>query len=321
MSEQFPQEQARRWAPPRDPPPDITGAGFHVGTSGYYFDDWLGRFNPPRVTGRARERLSPAERADQDRLRFYQKYFSFVEINNTFYREPLRSYFMDIEGRSKERMVYAVKVHKDISHTRQPEGEKGKELMARHVAAVGPLVETGRFFSFLIQLDDRVYRTPEFLDYLLATASVAVKQRLDVHIEFRHRSWHQRYTLQRLKDHGVGICNTDIPPLPHAFPLKAYATTDKGYVRYSGRNLRNWYPPRGAKRTARERLASRNARYDYFYSEEDVRRHTADQRALASKTSSVAIAYNNHYQTQAVQNALENIRMLSEKLRRETNEP
>lgn len=311
---------------PMEIPPDINRHGIYVGTSGYYFDDWIGRFNPPK-SFRAR---TPEESDWNDRLCFYQRYFSFVEINTTFYREPALTHFVDIERRSKESMKYAVKASRDISHTREWNTARGRELMQQHVTAVSPLIETGRFFSFLIQLEDHVYRSQKRLDYLLSTAEAAVRSRVGVHIEFRHISWHTQFVLQSLKDAGVGICNTDIPAVPHAFPLKAYATTDKGYIRYSGKNLANWYQetsaPEGpssagtdsrspshslpARQSERDRLASRNARYDYQYTEQEVDHHVSDQLKLSKKTSASAIAYNNHYQTQAVKNAVENMKKL-----------
>jgi uncharacterized protein YecE (DUF72 family) len=298
----------RSWKP-FPVPPDLGGRGILVGTSGYYYDDWIGVFNPPKLTGRALKTASSEERDMQDRLRFYQRYFSFVEINHTFYQEPQRSHMADIEARCTGRMLFAVKAHKDISHSRDCNAAVGRDLMRRYIAAVNPLAENGRFYSFLIQLEDRWYRTGERLDYLLSVAQEAVAKRLDVHIEFRHASWHATPVLQALKDAGVGVCNTDIPPIKHAFPLRAYATTDKGYVRYSGRNLENWYP-RAAATTPKDRIATRNARYDYEYSDEELDKIVSGQLALMKKTTSMAVAYNNHYRAQAIKNAIENIRKL-----------
>jgi uncharacterized protein YecE (DUF72 family) len=316
---------------PMEIPPDITAQGFLIGTSGYYYDDWIGIFNPPKVRARCNVPLqkrdmlellpvplqtenpetenSDEDKGDQDRLRFYQKYFSFVEINNTFYREPLIEHFMDMERRSKASMKYSVKVHKSLSHDTTNNMEFGRDLMRKHIYAVSPLVETGRFFSFLIQLPDYAYRTRKKLDYLLACASEAVKMRIDVHIELRHISWHEASVLQELKNNGVGVCNTEIPLKERAFPLKAYATTDKGYIRYSGLNFEHWdpaYKPVSAK----EKLAARNARYDYEYSDEELLEREAGQLTLHKKTTTVAIAFNNHYKAKAVGNAIKNIKML-----------
>lgn len=294
-------------------PPDISRTRFHVGTSGYHFDDWVGLFNPPPASKRKMAEMTAAERDDQDRLRFYQRYFSFVEINNTFYREPDIANFLDIERRSKPSMKYAVKVHRSISHSKTWDVEDGQRLMRDHVTAASPLLETGRFFSFLLQLEDRVVRSQKRLDYLLAVASEAVRAHIDVHVEFRHISWHEMHPLQALQDAGIGICNTEIPPIRHAFPLKAYATTDKGYVRYNGRNLRSWHPQQEQK-MSKDRIAARNARYDYLYSDEEVADRVVGQLELGLKVSSVAIAWNNHYNTSAVQNAILNVNLLKEKL-------
>ena len=291
-------------------PPDMTKQGFYAGTSGYYYDDWIGIFNPPKLSAKASAIAGEQDRQDQDRLRFYQNYFSFVEINNTFYAEPQLPHFLGIAERSRESMKFSVKVFKEISHTGTWDIGKGCDLMKRHISAVSPLIETGRFYSFLIQLEDRLYRSRKVLDYLLAVASRAVGMHVDVHIEFRHISWHDINVLTALKNAGIGICNTEIPPVKHAFPLKSYATTDKAYVRYSGRNSDNWYPGTPAK-TAREKTASRNARYDYLYTDEEINERVQGQIVLSKKATIVAIAYNNHYQAKAVRNATANLRLLN----------
>jgi uncharacterized protein YecE (DUF72 family) len=300
---------------PFDLPPDISKTGVYVGTSGYYFDDWMGVFNPPKATRKQIEAMTDDQKTDQDRLRFYQKYFSFVEINNTFYSEPSLVHFLDMESRSKESMLYSVKVHKDISHTKENDIPYGQDMMRRHITAVSPLIETGRFFSFLIQLEDHVFRSQKKLDYLLTVASVAVSEHVDVHIEFRHISWHNEQVLTALKNSGVGICNTEIPPVKHAFPLKAYATTDKGYIRYSGLNLANWTVGPSGPLTARERITQRNGRYDYEYSDEELLQRVKGQLTLHTKTSRMAIAYNNHFNAKAVRNAIKNMRLLLERLK------
>jgi uncharacterized protein YecE (DUF72 family) len=301
-----------KWQP-FEIPPDITPQGFYIGTSGYYFDDWVGIFNPPRPK-RSQKAEDIAPREDFDRLMFYQKYFRFVEINSSFYMEPAKQTYIDMERRSVVNSLFAVKAHQSVSHTKEWDAQKSREMMERHIDVVAPLVETGRFYSFLIQLEDHNAHSLRKLDYLLAVCEPATRRKIDVHIEFRHITWHREAVLQKLKDFGIGICNTDIPQFPHVFPLKAYATTPKGYVRYSGRNTDNWYPKDKAK-TAKERLVQRNNRYDYRYSEVEIKLHAADQIKLAQKTNVVAAAYNNHFNAQAVQNAIENIKVLNEKLR------
>ncbi len=301
------------WSP-MEIPPDVAPRGFYVGTSGYHFDDWIGRFNPPKTSGKGRAGLSDSEEADQDRLRFYLKYFAFVEINNTFYREASAAHLESLLGRSRASTQFSVKVHRDISHTAEWDSQVGRELMRRHVEAAAPLVHAGKLYGFLIQLEDHVRLDDRKLDYLVSVASESIEGGIDVHVELRHRSWHVEQALQTMNDNGIGICNTEIPPVPHAFPLKSYATSSKGYVRYSGRNLENWYP-KGRQESCRDRIAARNARYDYDYSQEQIEERVLGQLALRQKVECVAVAYNNHYNAQAVMNAIQNMKLLNAKLR------
>jgi len=57
-----------------------------VGTSGFSYKEWLGRFYPEKL---------PAT----DMLRYYAQHFRTVEINNTFYRMPAESM---LEGWSQQ---------------------------------------------------------------------------------------------------------------------------------------------------------------------------------------------------------------------------
>lgn len=307
---------------PWDLPPDIAGQGMLVGACGYDFPDWAGRFYPPGrlshgpAPGNAQSTMKASAR---EWFPFYQLYFSFLEIGHTFQQAPLLQYFVELERRSKAAMRFAVKVHRDISHKGIWNAEAGKSLMRKHAAAVSPLAETGRFHSFLIQMDDGLERDRRILDYLLATASAAIGEGLDVHIEFRNRTWHQESVLQSLKDAGVGICNTEIPALPHAFPLKAYATSGKGYVRYSGLNLAAWQAAEAGNGGSRgsspsERQRAGNARYGYLYSQAELQERVRGQLLLLEKTGSVAVAFQNHVGARAALNAWQSIHLLSRRL-------
>lgn len=306
---------------PWDIPPDLSALGMHVGTGGYSFDEWDGRFYPPAgrsgpPAGRFEPHVDRVEPPARDRLPFYQLYFPFLEINHTFYQEPLLQQFVELERRSKTGMLYSVKTHRDVSHKGTWVADEGRALMRRHAAAVSPLAESGRFYSFLIQLDEGVERARKVLDYLLAAGSAAVSEGLDVHVEFRNRTWHQEPVLQALKDAGIGICNTDLPPLPHMFPLRAYATTDKAYVRYCGRNLGAWRPDgHGANGSPAARSHARNARYDYLYPAEELEELAQGLLAMRKKAGAVAAVFKNHVKAQAAANAAELIRLLATRRR------
>jgi len=206
-------------------------------------------------------------------------------------------------------MQFAIKVHRDISHTRHWDTKIGQRLMLQMVDATLPLRDAGRLFTLLIQLEDRVQYSSDKLRYLEKVASVAVENHIDVHIEFRHLSWRDFDVLHALKMANIGICNMEIPRFDHVFPLKSYTTTSKGYIRYSGLNRNSWYPSK-PQLTSRERIESRNARYDYRYTTDQLRDRIVGQQDLKSKTETIAVAYNNHYSASAVLNAIENMQLL-----------
>jgi len=299
------------WEPLEPPDFNSTKYGFYIGTSGYYFDDWVGIFNPPKFKSKQFNLNIPKE--DYDRLLFYQKYFNFVEINSSFYTEPVKQTYIDFVKRSRQNTMFSVKVHQSISHTKEWDIQKATEMMQKQIEAISPLKEAGKFYSFLLQLEDYNQFSVKKLDYLIKVCNIAVKNSLDIHIEFRNKTWHKKYILQKLKDNGIGICNTDLPPFPHVFPLRDYATTQKGYIRYSGRNIINWYQKEKAK-TYKERIQQRNKRYDYFYSDKEINDNIKGQISLKQKTKETAIAYNNHFKASAIINALKNIKLLKEKL-------
>jgi len=238
----------------------------------------------------------------------YQSYFSFAEIHHTHYNEPIPADFKKIEQFSKKSMIFSVMVNRSIGQPKRKDKALGRELMLKHIGAIGPLLESGRFFAFVIQLADGEYRSQQMLEYLLEVGSVAVWHHLDVHIEFRHVSWQTDYVLRSLQDNGIGICNTDIPPLDQSFPLSDYATTEKGYIRYNGRNTALWQTPSAPVRTGSGQ--GRINRYCYTYSEAEIKERLDGQMALSKKVSQMAIVYNNQPQIAAFQNACQNTHLL-----------
>jgi DNA polymerase-4 len=262
------------------PPPNLTSKDIHVGTAVDHSNGKL-LFN--------KNKSSVLEY-----LKVYQKLFFFVEIQYTFYQQPLIKDFAKIERYIKDSMMVVVRVHKDISQSKKKNLRDSIKLMQNHIQAIAPLLETGRFYSFIIQLDHHEIRSQKMLDYLLYVASEALRRRIDVHIEFRHISWETEFVLQALRDNGIGICNTEQPKLPHILPLRHYATTDKGLLRYTA-------PSYNVKENT-----------DYSYTAEEIKERIAGQITLNQKVSSLAIIYNNTPPLAAINNAIKNIEFLKE---------
>ena len=68
-----------------------------------------------------------------------------------------------------------------------------------------------------------------------------------------------------------------------------------GYIRLHGRNRKNWF----------RKDAGRDARYDYLYGEEEISEWEERARRMLSSVKNLFIITNNHFQGQALVNALQ----------------
>ena len=66
-----------------------------IGTSGYYYEDWLGTFYPP---GTPKDSF----------LEYYSAHFPFVELNFSYYQMPLRSRMISIIQQTPAGFQFAV---------------------------------------------------------------------------------------------------------------------------------------------------------------------------------------------------------------------
>ncbi len=80
-----------------------------VGTSGWTYDDWAGRFYPNKVKG-------------PERLSYYASQFDTVEVNATFYRLPTNAMISAWNKRLEEGFHLVVKGSRLITHTKKLEG-------------------------------------------------------------------------------------------------------------------------------------------------------------------------------------------------------
>ncbi|HUL30508.1 MAG TPA: DUF72 domain-containing protein, partial [Thermodesulfobacteriota bacterium] len=78
----------------------------YVGTSGYAYKEWKGKFYP--------EKISPKEM-----LRFYSERLTAVEINNTFYRMPKESVLESWAEQVPGGFVFALKAPQIITHLKR----------------------------------------------------------------------------------------------------------------------------------------------------------------------------------------------------------
>jgi uncharacterized protein YecE (DUF72 family) len=79
-----------------------------IGTSGYSFRDWIGPFYPPGIESRRM-------------LDFYVREFATVEVNSTYYRVPHPATFHAMAKKTPPGFEFVVKAHHDHTHKRLPD--------------------------------------------------------------------------------------------------------------------------------------------------------------------------------------------------------
>jgi uncharacterized protein YecE (DUF72 family) len=179
-----------------------------IGTSGWQYRDWRGRFYPKGV---------PATRW----LERYADAFCTVEVNNTFYRLPEAKTFRTWATRVPDDFEFAVKASRYLTHykrLREPEEPVGR--LVERARALG-----SHFGPVLLQLPPDL---PLALDDLDATLR-AFGSKIRVAVEVRHDSWFVDEFRAVLAAHNAALCLADRGSRPIT-PL--WATADWTYLRF-----------------------------------------------------------------------------------------
>lgn len=196
--------------PPAKQDPGI----YHIGTSGWTYDDWKGRFYPE---GLARKRW----------LEYYSSQFSTVEINATYYRAFKDDTYLGWKNKAPQDFRYVLKAPKTITHEKYlVDVEEDIQNFIRS----GLLLED-RLGMILLQVAPSTpYDLKRLKKALLAFPDPSI-----VAVEFRDPAWYSTETETLLSDLGATFCNADSP----IQKLTQALTSKRAYIRLHGR--RNWY--------------------------------------------------------------------------------
>jgi uncharacterized protein YecE (DUF72 family) len=268
-----------------------------IGTCGYSFPDWKGT-------------VYPANLRPSLYLVHYARTLGFnaVELDSSFYHMPTAALLEALMQKTEPGFLFAIKGHRSMTHdvwkATQPaapgrpafpdlaSGLKNvTELAPAFQAfweAVTPMHAMGRLGTIVLQYPPWFRNTPENRRFLLTTRELL--PRLPLSIEFRDRSWHEDDALAFLRNERLGYVAVDEPPLRSLLPLVPAVTSDVAYLRLHGRN-RNWFG------------ASREERYDYLYSREELEELLPAIRTMEARAPLMFIMTNNCHRGQAVRNA------------------
>ncbi|MFZ5980856.1 MAG: DUF72 domain-containing protein [Candidatus Zixiibacteriota bacterium] len=244
-----------------------------IGTSGYSFEDWRGSFYP--------ENIEKGKMLD-----FYVQRFPTVEINSTYYRIPHPAAMAKITVKTPEGFDFMVKAPQSFTHTRS---DLEKDTAAFN-EALKPMAESGRLSGVLAQFPYSFKFNNNHLEYLSICRDAVAPAPLFV--EFRHDGWVNRMMYDYLKAEGIGYVCVDEPPLRGLLKPDVFATTDTAYIRLHGRNSEKWW-------------AGGAERYDYNYSENELKIWKEKVEKLKMKVKRIYVFFNNCHHGQAARNAQE----------------
>ena len=193
----------------------------YVGTSGYAYKEWKGKFYP--------EKISPKEM-----LRFYSGHLNTVEINNTFYRMPKESVLTSWAEQVPSDFIFALKAPQVITHLKRlwnvsEETEYLFKTLSVLDRKLGPVL-----FQFPRSFRANRAALEDFLSLIPGDRTCA--------FEFRNPSWLDGKILDLLRERGCSLCIADTDENP---ANEIIFTAPWGYLRlrrsdYTDDDLSQW---------------------------------------------------------------------------------
>lgn len=243
-----------------------------------------------------------------ERLAYYARHFSIVEVDSSFYHLQPPKWYASWAARTPANFRFNVKAYGAMTkHHREPRpGEEDPvEVFKRFAASVEPLCEAGKLGALHFQFPPWFTCSPESREYVQFCREFFADQ--IVAVEFRHTSWFQgdnrEATLEFLRQIRAVHVACDAPQVGSGTVPRVVAVTDPrlAIVRFHGRNARTWY----IKGTTSAQ------RFDYLYNAAELAEWLPPIReVLAAQADEVHLLMNNNRENYAVRNALDLMTLL-----------
>ena len=261
------------------------------------------------------------------RLRFYASRFPMVEIDSTYYALPAEQTARLWAERTPPDFVFNVKAFRLFTgHPAQasalPADLRGstkerfyyddldpeirRELWQRFRAGLEPLRRSGKLGAVLLQFAPWFVFGRERLDHIVHCAEMLDGFALAV--EFRNKSWFGEKTRERTlafeRDHALAHVVVDEPQgFPSSIPQVWEVTWPQlALLRLHGRNRETW---------AKKGLKSAAERFNYLYSEKELRELAEPVNHLAASARRTHVLFNNCHGDKAQRNAAQFRKLLT----------
>ncbi len=224
--------------------------------------------------------------------------FNAVEINYTYYRQPTARSMANMVRNTHRDFQFTVKAYREMTHDILDDNNRirdNRDIFKDFLAGIEPLVVNKRLGCVLAQFPVMFDRNPHNLDYM-----AEFKRRMGpvpVVIEFRNSSWVTPEVFGFLRSQDLGYCIVDEPKLPRLMPFVEEITSNIAYLRLHGRNP-HWFNAPVAER------------YNYIYTEDELRGFVPKIREISSKAGATFVFFNNCHGGKAAKNALKMMELL-----------
>jgi uncharacterized protein YecE (DUF72 family) len=221
------------------------GVTVFVGTSGWQYDDWRGRFYPKGLP-------------KSEWLRYFSEAFPTVEVNNTFYQLPKEETFVTWREASADGFLVAIKASRYITHIRRlRECRDPVRLLWSRCRRLGK-----KLGPVLFQLPPNFKADVDLLRGFLRL----LPKGMQAAFEFRHPSWASEETKGALDEAGSALVLADRP----GARVPNVVTGGWSYIRFhQGTPLGPGYARSKLRRWA-ERIRETHARDTFAYFNNDT---------------------------------------------------
>jgi len=242
----------------------------YLGTSGFSYDDWVGNFYPMGMPKR-------------EWLTYYAREFDTCEVNSSYYALPKPSALKTMAEKTDEDFLFCFKANREMTHQR----EDNAHVFEAFCEMLEPIIADDKLGCILAQFPYSFGFNRRNWDYLKLFRERLGE--LPVVVEFRNAQWLRQDVFDWLRHLDLGFCCVDEPPLPNLLPPLCEVTSNKGYIRFHGRNSAKWWQHEQAYE-----------RYDYSYTPSELSEWLPGIRKLDSLAEETFIFANNHWHGQAI---------------------
>ncbi len=271
----------------------------YVGTAGWSYKDWEGIVYPQQI------------KKSQHPVGFLARYLDVLEINTSFYghiKPEWSKLWCRVARAENPEFLFTAKLNRAFTHspaavvestsaeTIRP-GEDDERLAKEGYESLAMENMLGAVLAQFPISFKNTNANREHLDSVIEKF-----KQFPLAVEVRHNSWTNEGTLKYFAQKGVSFCNIDQPALGKAVGPSQHVTAPVAYVRLHGRNYDQWFDS-----------DSRNDRYNYLYTDPELRGWETRIKTIAEKATKTFVIANNHFEGKAAVNALQLKSMVSGK--------